>query len=251
MKRTIRLIAFVTAFVLVLAALLCSCDFFRKVNGAEVKFQNKVSSAKAFSFDMHLTVQSGSDESELDVSCFKKNNDYAYTFANPGNSAMQYRKLFGDNCLYEFVRTARVGSYHTREGVSYTSEDNFLYVVTKNIMLATYATLLSKAQDDKVGDKAARRYDISNDGNDYSLWYDEENLVKIRAVIRQTDESGNTSTDTYTAVFSNYAFENVAAEPFLRPAESTDAVYVESPVSFEQWMSSLDRFASCASHWAS
>ncbi len=249
MKRTIRLIALVTAFVLVLAAFLCSCDFLRKVNGAEVKFQNKVAEAKELSFDMHLSVQSGSDESELDVSCFKKNNDYAYTFSNPSNSAMQYRKLFADNCLYEFVKTARVGSYHTQEGVSYTSDDNFLYVITKNIMLATYATLLSKAQKDTVGDKEARRYDISNNGNEYSLWYDDENLVKIRAVINQTDESGNASNETYTAVFSNYAFQNVSSDPFLRPAEATDAIYTPSPISFEQWMSILDKFSSCASHW--
>ena len=249
MKKTFAAIVVVMVAVLLCAVGFSACELARKVTGAEVNFPKKVAAAQEFSFDMHLTIQSGSETSDLEVGCYKKGAEYAYVFADPSNANVRYRKLFADNRLYEFVTRSPVGSYYVHEGVSYTSEDNFLYAITENIMLASYASLLTKAQKETLDGRTVYRYDFEKSGNAYTLWYDDENLVKIRATFRGTDGSGNETSETYTASFKNYLFANIDKDPFLRPSESTDALYVESPISFEQWMSILDRFSVRAAHW--
>ena len=159
-----------------------------------------------------------------------------------------YRRLFADTCLYEFVTLtdAHTGMYYTTENVSYTDDDNLLYWVTNKIMLATYATLLSKGKQEKVGDVDTYRYDFAYQGNQYSLWYDDSNLVQISATFVQEN---STDTETYTATFANYLFEEVSPAPFDRPDEAKDALYVKSLISFEDWMSILNRFGNRAAHW--
>ena len=238
---------------LMMTIVLSGCNAIaRKVQGVELKFQKKLSSATMFSFDVHLNVKTDDSENELDVSCYKKGDEYAYVFYPPDTKTVEYRRLFADEKLYEFVTQSKTplstGSYYVNDNVPYTDNSNLLYVMTQKIMLAGYATLLSAGTKDKVGDADAYRYDFDFQGNQYSLWYDDENMVKVRATFHSTDEDGNTSSETYTAVFSNYVFGEVIDEPFTRPSE-LGLLYTESPISFEDWMTILTQFSDRAKNW--
>ena len=253
MKRIIKVIVIVVVIILSLTFALAGCDLVRKVQGIETKFQKKVQNADKLSFDMALHVESDGSVSELNVSCYKDGNEYAYTFYQPDSPTVVHRRLFADECLYEFITktTLHVGSYYTYQNVPYTCEDNLLYWVTQKIMLATYATLLSTGHKDKVNGVDTYRYDFDYKGDNYHLWYDDANLVKISATFHSSDESGQAHVETYTAVFTNYSFGSVAQEPFQRPDQLSGAVYVESPISFESWMAILGQFTLTAENWLS
>lgn len=251
MKKALRYVTVLTVLTLILTIALSACDLVRKVQGVEIKFQQKVQAAEQLSFDMRLTILDADGEQSLDVSCYKQGDEYAYTFTQPDDASYVYRRLYADNKLYEYLTKTRLhaGTYYVRDNVAYTADENLLYWVTQNIMLATYATLLTTGQKDTVNDVAVYRYDFSYDGNDYSLWYDDENLVKISATFRSTDTDGNPKSETYIGVFANYRFDEVDEAPFRRPEETTDAVYLESPISFEDWMHIIDRFGARVANW--
>ncbi|MBO4539619.1 MAG: hypothetical protein J5781_05030 [Clostridia bacterium] len=253
MNRTKRILCFIVIAVLTLTVVLSGCNAIsRKLEGVELKFQKKLSSADKLSFDVHLTISSNGTENEIDVSCYKKDNEYAYVFYPPNSKSIQYRRLFADNNLYEFASQSATllssGSYYTTADVPYTDDGNLLYALTKKIMLASYATLLSAGEKDKVGDADTYRYDFNFQGNQYSLWYDDENMVKVRATFNSTDEEGNASSKTYTALFSNYVFGEVSEDPFKRPADM-GLLFFESPIAFEDWMNILTEFATRANSW--
>lgn len=250
MKNAKKIIICLVSLVVILTMILSACDLARKAQGVEVKFQKKLSSATKLSFDLHLNIKSGGTESDIDLSCYKDGNDYAYTFYAPNDRNVQYRRLYADNNLYEFVSqtTLNTGSYYTNTGVPYTDDDNLLYAMTSKIMLASYATLLIDGTKEKVNGVDTYRYDFSVDGNQYSLWFDDENMVKISATFVSTDSNGNTSSETYTAFFSNYVFGDTTASAFTRPND-LGLLYVESPVSFESWMTIMTQFANRAKNW--
>lgn len=253
MNRTKKILSCLTIVILMLTILLSGCNAIsRKLEGVELKFQKKLSSAEKFSFDAHLTIDTDGIEKEIDISCYKNGNEYAYVFYPPNAKTVQYRRLFADNNLYEFASQSATlfstGFYHTTANVPYTDDGNLLYALTKKIMLASYATLLSAGEQDKVGDVDTYRYDFNFQGNQYSLWYDDENMVKVRATFNSTDEEGNASSETYTALFSNYVFGEVSADPFKRPADM-GLLYVENPIAIESWMDILTQFAVRANNW--
>ena len=251
MKKTFKNAVFLLAVIISVSAVFGGCDLSRKLQGIEFKFQSKIENAVQLSFDMHLNISSESGSNDIDISCYKKGEEYAYTFVNRDNANLKHRHLFADNCLYEFVTntTMHVGSYYTYENVPYTKDENLLYAVTQNIMLATYATLFTTGKKDRVGDAEAYRYDFEHKGNQYSLWYDDVNLIKISATFNSEDKNGTVTSETYSAVFDNYLFENVPDAPFLRPAATNDAIYVESVIPFEDWMGIINKFDSRALNW--
>ena len=255
MKRMLNCIILLTVIVMALTAVLSACDLVRKMNGAEVKFQKKVKEAADLSFDLGLEIVTDGEKSAIDVSCFKKGNEYAYTFMEPGNTSVIYRRLYAHNKLYEFVTKTNlhVGMYYTTNDVDYKDDNNLLYWVTENIMLATYATLLTTGEDDKVNGVDTHRYDFDYGGNQYSLWYDAESLVKISATFNSTDEDGTKHSETYTGVFSNYKFADVDASPFWDPAETKNnasgIIYTESPIPFEDWMNIINKFSARVANW--
>ena len=251
MKVSIRIMLAVVVAVLSLSLVLASCDLVRKTQGIELKFQKKVQAAEALSFDMHLRIQDESGASDLDVSCYKNGQEYAYTFVQPDNADYVYRRLYADNCLYEYLTKTQLHTllYSVSEDVAYTDDANLLYWVTQNIMYATYATLLSTGQKDTVAGVEAYRYDFTYDGNAYSLWYDDANLVKVSATFQETDADGNSHAETYIATFANYRFDDVDTKPFARPAESDGLIKVQSSVPVETWMNTLSRFSARAAHW--
>ena len=255
MKRMLKWIILCTAVVMVLTVTLSACDLIRKMNGAEIKFQEKVKNAEELSFDMSLEIIEDGEKSNIDVSCYKKGEEYAYTFVEPGNESVVYRRLYAHNKLYEFLTKTNLhlGTYYTTDEVPYTDENNLLYWVTENVMLATYATMLTKGQKDTVGDVETYRYDFSFDGNEYSLWYSDTDLVKVSATFNSTDTEGNAHSETYTGVFSNYKFADVDGSPIWDPTETKDntagVVYAESPISFEDWMTIINKFSARLAHW--
>lgn len=245
MKKSLKIVIAVVAVVMVgIMLTLSACDLVRKVKGVELKFQKKVQDAVELSFDMHLEITDASGNSQLDISCYKNGDEYAYIY---NGSGVVYRRLYADNKEYEFLQKSAVRTYYTTDDVGYDNEENVLYTVTQNIMLATYATLLTTGKKDKVGDVDTYRYDFSFDGNNYSLWYDDENLVKILAVINTSNDDGSTTTESYMAQFANYRFEDVDAAPFARPSLVTDGL--ESPISFQEWMAILNKFTAFSANW--
>ena len=249
MKRSLKTIICVIVVLLLTAVLFCSCDFVNKIK-ISLDFQNKVKNSDELSFDMHLTVISDGEQSELDVSCYKNGDEYAYTFAKPDNSLVVYRRLFADEKLYEYLNTSfYLGSFYINDSVPYTDERNLLYTVIQKIMLTTYVTVLSTGVGDSVDGQDATRYDITHDGDTYSLWYDDTNLVKLSATVKTPTTDGGEIEETYIAQFKNYKFENVSTAPFLRPEDKYDALYVESPIAFEDWMTVINKFIDFTANW--
>lgn len=250
MKNWIKIATAVVAMTMIMT-MLVGCDFARKLNGAEVNFQKKVEAATELSFDMHVSIESENETSNMDISCYKNGEEYAYTFVDPTNTSVVYRRLYADNKLYEYMTktTLHVGSYYVEDNVDVAADENILYWVTKNIMLATYVTLLTDSKKETLNGTTVYRYDFAYEGNDYSLWYDQDNLVKIAATFRSTDEEGQVHSETYTATFASYRFAEVDKTPFARPADTTGAMYIESPISFEDWMQIIDKFSARAAHW--
>lgn len=251
MKKTGKIIICILILALACSAILGGCDLVRKVKGAELGFQKKLKAATEVSFDMHLDITKSGVTSGIDLSCYKKGDEYAYTFSDPALKGVTYRKLFADNCKYEFCETTtllnvRTGTYVKTEDVPYTDDSNLLYVVTKNIMLVTVAAFITKAEKETLGDTEVYHYSFDYNGDQYHFWYDAENLVKVSATFNSEDENGVKSSETYAATFTNYRFEKVAGEPFLRPVPIS---YVESPYTVEEWMEILTEFGARAGNW--
>ena len=122
MNRTKKILSCLTIVILMLTIALSGCNAIsRKLEGVELKFQKKLSTADKLSFDVHLTIASNGTENEIDVSCYKKDNEYAYVFYPPNTKTVQYRRLFADNNLYEFASQSATlfstGSYSTSADV--------------------------------------------------------------------------------------------------------------------------------------
>ena len=250
--KTVKYIVIATLLLCItLSTLLSGCDLARKLQGVELKFQKKVSNATQLSFSMDLTIEENGQTSKLAVNCYKNDTEYAYTFADPDSPSVVYRKLYADGKLYEFVTKTNLhlGTYYITHDVDYTAQDNLLYWVTQNILAATYATLLTESVQEQWGDTTVYRYDFAYRDNTYNLWYDDANLVGLKATFVSYADNGDTLTEVYSARFADYHFENVDRAPFYRPNEGTDIVYVESRISFETWMEILDRFSRKASVW--
>lgn len=250
MKRVKGLLICLVIAALLLTVVLSGCNLERKLQGVELKFNQKLASSSAYSFDVHLSIRSDGSESEIDLGCFKKNNEYAYSFYAPESRSVEYRRLFADSKLYEFASqtTLHTGTYSVQDNVAYNDASNLLYSLTQKIMLASYATLLSAGEKDKVGGKDVYRYDFTYQGNQYSLWYDDENMVKIKAVFYSTDYEGNVTSETYIAEFSNYTFGSASADAFKRPSEM-GILYTESPIAIEDWMTIISGFTARANNW--
>ena len=248
MKKFICLLVSVITFSIALT----SCDLNRKLEGVEIKFQQKISAATEFSFNAALKITSDGEENNIDVKCYKNGDEYAYVFGDKDDETLTYRRLYADGKLYEFLTKTVVvvdgGSYFVKENTSVSDDDNFLYHLTNKILLATYATILLNGKKEKVGETDAYRYDIPHDGNSYSLWYDDENLIKIAATINSTDDNGGTHTDVYEAVFTDYRFADISKDPFKRPTDMP-VTYIESPIPFESWVSIFTSFGKMSAAW--
>ena len=253
MKSRLKIVA-VLLLAAILAAALCGCESIeRKMQGIELRFRQQIENAEQFSFTALLTIESGSGTERLKVDCAEKGEEYAYTFSSPDNPKTVYRKLFADGKLYEFVTrdtavSLEAGAYYVEENVAVSSSENLLYWVKKNVLAATYAVLLSKGEKTTLDGAEVYRYDFTYEGNEYSLWYDDHAMVQISAIFRSTDTDGTERSEKYTAAFSDYRFEGVDEAFFLRPAD-LKGVYVESYISFEDWMGVLTKFSNRASRW--
>ena len=250
MKKLLKVSICIVVLVMALTTVLSGCGLARKFKGIELKFQKKIEDAEELSFDMLLTVIDRDGTQQIKLSCYKQEDEYAYIFANPNNSAAVYRRLFADNKYYEFLQTGnslvQVGTYYVRDDVAVDHSDNILYAVTHYIMLASLVTLISSGKKETLNGVETYRYDFDANGNDYSLWYDDENLVQVEGIFRSKDEAGNVTEETYRAAFSNYKFEDVDDAPFDRPG----TLFVESPISFEEWMNVITKFSTKMASWA-
>ena len=249
MKHLLKIGFCIVVLVVVLAIMLSGCGLSRKLKGVELKFQKKITEAEALSFDMLVTVIDADGTQQIDIGCYKQDDEYAYIFADPDNKQAVYRRLYADNKYYEFLQTGSLitaGTYYVQDNVSYTVDENILYAVTKYVMLASYATLISSGKKETLAGVETYRYDFNVSGNTYSLWYDDENLVQVEAIFR-TEDGGNTTEETYRAAFSNYKFADVDRAPFARPDAG---LYVESPIPMQAWMEIITKFSNKMSGWA-
>ena len=59
MKKTKYLVVCLLVVAVITAVVLSGCNLDRKLQGVEIKFQQKVSKESKYSFDVHLNIQSG------------------------------------------------------------------------------------------------------------------------------------------------------------------------------------------------
>lgn len=241
MKKTFILVS-VLVLVISSSIAVVSCELNRKVNGAEISFPKTVGEATSLSFDMILTTET--DET-LYISCAKDGESYAYNYRSADKTYPTYRQIYTDSKLYSILEAydkfdfgsgtvpLGVGTYYV-ENKPYNVPDNLLYSVTENIMKASYATLISKATKEQADDGTTLfRYDISYENVNYTVWFDETVLRRVKIVY-----SDNTF---YDASFSNYKFGTINKEYLVTPERST-VKYVQSPFSFEEWSEILTDF---------
>ena len=242
MKKHIFIITAILLLISVTATFI-GCDLARKLTGAEVKFPERVAGAEQLSFDMALTYECEGESTVIDLSCFKRNSEYAYSYASSGSiTGYTYLNLYADEKLYETVKTnLNVGSYHVKNNVQTNDEGNLLYWVSKNILALTVAAMVTKAHKETLNGETVYRYDISLKGNNYQFWYNSSVLVQLKAFYEKKKGDDTTVQETYTAVFSNYKFKEVETDPFVRP-QDRGGLYTESAISFEEWVSILGNF---------
>ena len=250
-----KLICLLLTSAVVLTAL-CSCDFQRKLDGVELKFQQKVSSATEYSFNAELKIESDGTTSVLNVNCYKKDGKYSYVFPSSDDESKEYRRLYADGYFYEFLTAKKSsvlfgdveGGTYYKEEKSVSDDKNFLYQIEQNILLATYATLVLDGKKETLDGKEVYRYELTVENNTYKLWYDDANLVKIGAIIRSQDGEGNEKADTYEAKFSDYKFEEVDATVFRKP-EDANGIYAESSTPLEDTLGTLGKFSGMSANW--
>ena len=154
MKKIIRTLSlfFLNVFVISSVFALAGCEFTRKLNGAEITFPQKISSAETFSFKMKVEYKKGDDTTVIDMQCYKANGEdgkeeYAYVFETSQAAFKSYKSIYADGKLYEVVNaTANTGSYYIKEGVAVDDDGNMLYHVKKNILLTSVAALITNAK---------------------------------------------------------------------------------------------------------
>ena len=247
MKKGLKFAFAAIAMALACTTLLAGCDLTRKLSGAEVNFQKKIESAQEFSFKLTLTVtESDGATKNAELNCYKSGNEYAYTLSQKNGRV--YRRLYADNKMYEFETSSddsliSVGTYSVKDNVPVTHEDNVLYWVSNNIMAAGYAVLVTKSKTETIDGKTAYRYDFTYGGDEYSLWYDDENMIQTKATFHF--EEGD---ESYLAKFTDYKFENIDKAPFTRPEDMSG--FNIGTISLGDWSGVVGRFSGQAiSNW--
>lgn len=229
---------------LISTTLLCGCELGRKLNGAETQFAKTVGECKEYSFDMSILTE---ENQKINLTCVKKNNDYAYKYSLDGQSYPTYRRMFVNSCQYDILEVADsfdtpfggvtmgTGTYYITENVSFTSKDNVLYTVSENLLTATYLTLVKSATKEKnENGETLFRYDFTYEQDNYSFWFDSTYLRRVKIVYQD-----NTFYDLF---FSAFRFGSVNRECLIKP-EETAGVYVKSPISFQEWEKILGDFS--------
>ena len=247
MKRSIKLIALIVLVVMLAGLVFAGCgDLTRKLKGAELSFPNKISGAKKLSFKMNINYRKGESRTEIDMQCYRAKNEsgqdeYAYVYSTANALYDSYKNLYADGKLYETINvTKNGGSYYVKENVSVEDDGNILYHITQKILLTSAAAFVSKAQQETMNGETVYRYDVMVSGKKVTLWYNSEVLVKIFVSFAGEEEG---EYEQYTIKLSDYTFnEDLPADAFKRP-DTYGITYVESPISFEDWMSIVSSFA--------
>ena len=247
MKRSIRLITLVVLIVTLAVFVFAGCgDFSRKLKGAELSFPNKISGAKKMSFKMNVKYRKDNTTTEIDMDCYRAANEagqdeYAYVYSSASALYKSYKNIYADGKLYEIVNVMdHAGSYHVKDDVSVQDNGNILYHITQKILLTSAAAFVSKAQQETLQGETVYRYDVMVGEKKVTLWYNSEVLVKIYVFLAGEKESDY---EQYTIRLSDYHFnEDLPADTFKRP-DTYGVTYVESPFSFEEWMSAVSGFA--------
>lgn len=234
----------VILLIIVLSSVLVGCEINRKLNGAEINFAKTVQNSKEYSFDMSVLNEKNE---KINVTCVKKDNDYAYKYSLDGMSYPTYRRIFINSNQYDILEVydnldtpigsipIGTGTYYVNENVSYQSEENLLYTVSENLLTATYVTLVKSAVKEK-GDNGEKlyRYNFTYENDNYSFWFDDTYLRRIKIVYQD-----NTSFDIS---FSNFHFGSVDREYLVTPEEAT-GLYIKSYFSFQEWESIIGDFS--------
>lgn len=247
MKNSVKAIVCVIAVLLAVTFAFSGCDFTRKLGGAETTFPSKVAKAKNLSFKMKIDYRKGDATTVVDMDCYKTSDEsgteeYAYIYSSAGALYDSYKNIYAGGKLYEIVNlTKNSGTYYIKNGVGVDDEGNILYHVTKNILLTSVAAFLSKSKKETLNDETVYRYDIDINGKSVSIWYNDKVLVKLYAEFE--GENGE-ETEIYTLSLSDYKFdETISSDVFAKP-DAYKLTYIESPLSFETWMSVITEFSS-------
>ena len=241
----VGLIALAMCFIVFASFALAGCDLTRKVQGAEAKFPGKVSNSAKISFKMNVKYRKGDVTTVIDMDCYRAKNEdgqdeYAYVYSCAGSTYESYKNIYADGKLYEIINvTKHAGTYYTQDNVSVDDEGNFLYHITQKIFLTSVVAFLSKAKKETLHDETVYRYDVSISGKSVSLWYNSDVLVKLYVAF--SDENGET--EQYTIAFSDYTFDQDLPEDAFKRPDTYGITYVQSPMSFEDWMGILTTFS--------
>lgn len=234
----------IVILLLILTSLFCGCDLSRKLNGAETNFAKTVEKSKEYSFDMSILTEKNQ---KINLTCVKRDNDYAYKYSLEEQTYPTYRRMFVDSKMYDILEVADsfntpfgdvtmgTGTYYITENVPFTSEDNVLFAVSENLLKASLLTLVKSAVKERT-EKGETwfRYDFTYEQDNYSFWFDDTYLRRVKIVYED-----NTFYDLY---FSAFRFGSVDRELLIKPEERT-GVYVKSPFSFEEWSNLLESFS--------
>lgn len=239
-----KLITAIIIFILLSSAFV-GCEINRKLKGAEINFAKTVQKSKEYSFAMSILTEKNQ---KINLTCFKKDNDYAYKYSLDGLRYPTFRRLFINSAQYDILEVeifntpigsipvgTGTGSYYITENVSYTSSDNLLYTVSENLLTATYLTLVKSAVKEKdENGETLYRYDFEYEQTQYSFWFDNNYLRRVKIIY--------VDNTFYDVSFSEFRFGSVDRECFVTP-EETAGIYIKSPFSFEEWANIIGDFS--------
>lgn len=203
-------IILLTVVIFLFTAISCSST-------AALDYNKKLSTTKEYSFNIIYT--DSSSEQPIYISCYKKNDEYAYRFSINGfnNEDLAYRQIFVDDTFYEICESKKgglwCGEFKKTEQVDVTYDKNFMYKYTMYITSGGLLTMFTEGEKVEYKGKTCTKSDISYENANYTFYFEDEtsNLVKFS----MTDSNG-----TKTLEYSDYKFDDIDEECLTVPTVS-------------------------------
>lgn len=186
-------------------------------NTTALDYNNKLSQASEYSFNIVYT--DSASELPIYISCYKKNDEYAYRFSTNGfnNEDLAYRQIFVDDTFYEICESKKggfwCGEFKKTVGVDVNYSKNFMFKYTAYITSGSFLTMFSAGEKVDYKGNICTKTDIAYEGATYTFFFQDEtsNLVKF---------SMTNSEGTKTLEYSDYKFGDIDEECLIVPSVS-------------------------------
>lgn len=202
---------FILFFYLLLCFSVSGCTYSEIFNTTATVYRKKMLDASEYSMRIQYNHNS---LPTVYVDCYYKEGIYAYRYStNITHEIITYRELFIDNTHYRLLEAylGIAGQYTHDSPVDPTSETNFVYKYTRQLLDNAVYTFLVKPEEVMLNGEWVTRFAQRYQGVDYEFYFSKEDLLVRFAM----DDNGDKTILNYL----NYKFENVSEKYFAKPQD--------------------------------